>query len=300
MSKKGRVKWLDDNQNKELADIINDTIPHEIESRHWGTKGIGKSPSNVPRFFISDIRGLFLATGAIRYILSKKADVYYRGQNQDWKLCPSLYRGLSPTKQSGDIEAADKKNDQILKVIEKKFHLDRPVEEREALAQHYGLRTRCLDAVDNIQTAAWFAYCRAEPANPVDETSCSSLDDVGFIQLLGAPRDSDEWEAIDLRRLSSEFLRPHAQQAFSIRAKGKLDRHNFFSALNIGNFIVPKYLLRVWSHYDFLSPEIMFPTIQQDRGFAYWMECEKILRKNKLIDYSTTDFVNDLYAHHNG
>ena len=39
-------------------------------------------------------------------------------------------------------------------------------DEREALAQHYGLKTRFLDVVDNVQSALWFAYDHIEKDDP--------------------------------------------------------------------------------------------------------------------------------------
>ena len=89
------LPWLAKEQREEVFNRLNDVVLHELSSRHWGYAAPGKSQGRNPRVYISDIRGLFVTTGIIRYTLQAfQTDIYYRGQTKDYPLIPSLYRGL--------------------------------------------------------------------------------------------------------------------------------------------------------------------------------------------------------------
>lgn len=144
--------------------------------------------------------------------------------------------------------------------------------EREALAQHYGLSTRCLDLVDHVQTAAWFAYYRQE----LEDTE--SRDAVGHIYLVAAD-DSDDWaDVVDLRTKPSNWLRPHIQQALAVFPGVRALHQNDFNYLTVARFIVPRPLLRQWSAYEAISPDVMFPPATQDQGARYWDNATEVLR----------------------
>ena len=94
-------------------------------------------------------------SGIIRYALKDTTTkVFYRGQSQDWDVAPILYRNV---KTKHDIIEADNWLFSIMACIKDIFDPKGTEDEREALAQHYGLHTRWLDVIDHIQTALWFA-----------------------------------------------------------------------------------------------------------------------------------------------
>ena len=276
------LPWLSKDQREEVFDRLNDVVFHELSARHWGYVAPGKSPGGNLRVYITDIRGLFVATGIIRYTLQAfQTDIYYRGQSKDYPLIPRLYRGLETKKQ---IEEKEKWFEEVCQNMKSKFDPKGSDDEREALAQHYGLTTRRLDVVDHAQTAIWFAYHRSHPPmDPNSATGCSYDGDVGYIYLIAVPRNDDFVSVIDLRQKPSNWLRPHIQQAYSIKAKvphrdqGKL--HN----INILTFIAPRNLLKLWSNYSVITPELMFPNYHQDAGLRYWIKTEDFLIAQGLL-----------------
>ena len=87
--------------------------------------------------------------------------VFFRGQR-------TLYEGLVPTLYRGISSQASKKNrDEAIKAylqtVREENEVLRNVNEyvREPLLQHYGIRTRWIDIVDNVWVALWFACHRA-------------------------------------------------------------------------------------------------------------------------------------------
>ena len=105
-------------------------------------------------------------------------------------------------------------------------------DEREALCQHYGLRTRCIDLVDNIQTALWFAYDRSFIK---DDREQRFDEDVGYVYVIAVPNDDTKVKIIDLREKPSNFLRPHTQQVQKGRCE-KTQSSFFTSPYFSGNY----------------------------------------------------------------
>ena len=116
---------------------------------------------------------LIQAIGSVKYNLARIKEsrteeyresgwrVYFRGQTSLMPnarvFTPSAYR-----EQNGKTvkqEKADKKISAQIKILQENSenmkHLDKRVV--EGVLQHYGLRSRWIDAVDNIWTALWFA-----------------------------------------------------------------------------------------------------------------------------------------------
>ena len=147
-------------------EAIYDSIDKNLLDRHWGIRAKGNSPGNHPRYYVMDYRGLALATGIIRYAYHTKApdtQIFYRGQRKDWEIKASLYRNCN---NRNDLEQVDLWLKNALESIMPVFAPIGTDDEREALAQHYGLKTRFLDVVDNVQSALWFAYDHIEKDDP--------------------------------------------------------------------------------------------------------------------------------------
>lgn len=257
-------------------DRIRKIASGEIEKRHWGTRAPGRSPGGAPRLYILDIRGLFLAAGVLRYTLhSHGCGLLYRGQSRDWDLRCALLRGAADKHAVSDRLTWLSK---ALAEITRVFDPTGTADEREALAQHYGLPTIWLDLVDHLQTAAWFAYHRP------DGDSQGRDDAVGYIYAIAHPLGTnDEATAIDLRLKPSEWLRPHVQQAWSIRTKAPSKELGRLTHLHVCTFVVPRPLLGDWSAYSAISESVMLPNEHEDSGLRYWHRAEDALKAKGLL-----------------
>lgn len=251
------------------------TIDAQLEQRNWGIRCKGTSPGNKPRYYIMDYRALALVTGIVRYYFYKEEKeesayrLYYRGQSQDWELQSSLYRGCKNRK---DVENRNRWRELALSLISKDFDPKGEPDDREALAQHYGLHTQFLDVVDHIQTALWFAY---------DEAGSSQQDEsVGYVYIIAVPKNA---EVIDLRRKPSEWLRPHIQQAFCVRFPKPDAELGKVSAYLVLTLVIPRTSLRAWSNYDNIPHDYFFPSEEIDKGAYFWAEAEKELTAQRLL-----------------
>ena len=258
----------------EFNKIITEAIPKRLQAHGWGT-------CTAPATFnITDVRGLHLAAGAIRYALNEnRIRLYYRGQTNKYPagIVPSLYRGAQTIVERNE---RDEKLNFAIDLIKGKAKWDPNgiPNQSEALAQHYGLRTRCIDVVDHMQAAAWFAYHQDDaPEDASQKYSC-----IGYIYLIAIPEKSDHAVA-DLRERGSNWLRPHIQQSFSIVADAL--RHDLNDCV-VATFILSGALLRSVSGYEFYTKNIFFPPRGEDQGRYFWSEAAQVLRG----DLSKEDF----------
>ncbi|WP_312104106.1 FRG domain-containing protein [Pygmaiobacter massiliensis] len=268
--------WLPIEVQQMLRKRVEETIGYELDKNRWGAV----APSSLDRikhFYITDFRALNLATGIIRYTLKgTNTKVFYRGQERDYSLIPSLYRS---TKNSADAIEAERKLEEILTYIKPTFDPIGTDDEREALCQHYGLHTRWIDIVDNIQTALWFAYDRSYTK---DNREQRFDEDVGYIHVVAFPDDETKVQIIDLREKPSQFLRPHTQQAFAAKTSNPNKELGKLSAYQVVTFIVPRPLLRIWSNYDNIPSGYMYPNNVTDAGLRFWEQTVKKLKKAGL------------------
>jgi hypothetical protein len=258
------LSWLGEADRQRVMSRLVDTAIGQIRARHWGTNAPGESPAGAPRLYIHDLRGLLLVAGVLRYTLNQfDGLVLYRGQRKGWPLQLSVFRDVA------DARGAVARNawlDAALEAIAPIFDKTGQADEREALAQHYGLRTRWLDVVDNVQTAAWFAYYEAEMARALGTGGHDEA--VGYIQVVACPRNNPAVaRAYDLRTKPSEWLRPHIQQAWGIRPAKPQLRLGKLPQLHVATFIIPRPLLRMWSSYDVFSPRCSSRTGQRIPGW---------------------------------
>lgn len=115
-------------------------------------------------------------------------------------------------------------------------------DECEALTQHYGLHTKFLDAVDNIQSALWFAYDNVQFSDDKFETS------VGYAEVMAF--EKDKFQILDLRNKPSKWMRPHVQQGFCVKSNNPDKSLGSLQKNLVLTFSVPKELLKNWSNYD--------------------------------------------------
>ena len=93
--------WLPTDIRQTLRNRVDKTIGYELDKNRWGALAPG-SLDKIKHFYVTDFRALNLVTGIIRYSLKgTNTKVYYRGQERDYPLIPSLYRSA----KSGDDAA---------------------------------------------------------------------------------------------------------------------------------------------------------------------------------------------------
>jgi hypothetical protein len=231
---------------------------------------------------------LIQAAGYLKHVHGQTGTVgvFYRGQERLYgcSLQPSLYRGVTlPGARNNrnaiinDYLAACKKQGKVLKNV--------PECAWEPLLQHYGIRTKWIDLVDNVWVALWFAchtahstgrqgeYLHFEQRRPsVNAYAYIVLVEVGLEQDKTSPGyfNGKDTELVDLRLAApSTFLRPHAQHG--LLAKAKLDAAN--PSVDYQNMIVG--ILRVeltdalrWlGDGVLLTPHVLFPPPVYDFGY---------------------------------
>ena len=198
---------------------------------------------------------LIQAIGSVKYNLARTKEsrtaeyresgwrVYFRGQTS---LMPNarIFKPSAYRAQNGkDVkqERADEKIGAQVKILQENSenmkHLDKRVV--EGVLQHYGLRSRWIDAVDNIWTALWFACHTQLSGNKNEECVhyvrrdllCERAENkYCYILLLGIDTSDmkssgipgfigdKSGEVLDLRyALPSFYIRPHIQHGILVR-----------------------------------------------------------------------------------
>ena len=236
---------------------------------------------------------LVQAAGYLKHIRAKSNNksVFFRGQSKVYPtLPPTLYRGLQRP------QARDKRDETMqsfLKKIRKSQQVLRAVSDyvQEPILQHYGLKTRWLDVVDNVWVALWFACHTAHAFGEhgkylhfekriVRHTKPDSC--YVYILLLesantpdvkagaGCFKDSDS-ATIDLRIAApSHFVRPHAQHGLVVKALDQSGRASIdFSLLLAGIIRVDLADALEWLGLgDLLNVHALFPPPPYDVGYG--------------------------------
>lgn len=233
---------------------------------------------------------LVQASGYLKHVLGKEGPcgVFFRGQASLYpSLVPSLYRGASTQKQKDNRDAALKAylavaNKAVLRAV-------KPYA-REPLLQHYGIRTRWLDLVDNIWIALWFACHEARATGRHNEflhferrsaASASGATEYAYILMIQASTErtakdcpglfaGPTTELIDLRVAApSHFLRPHSQHALLFRRSYRADFDHMDCLEHVAGIIrvrVSNALLWLGDG-ALLTPHALFPPPTYDFGY---------------------------------
>jgi len=263
---------------------------------------------------VTSLEMLIQAIGDVKYNICRTIErgktvennwrIFFRGetklQHVGKPYLPTLYRsnnGISPVKSRADEKIARQ-----IKEIQKhcKPHLgklDKGIV--EGALQHYGLKSRWLDAVDNVWNALWFAchdtwrsgadneYVHYVRRNPLTEISTHQY---CYIVLLGVDTsgmkskgipgylENESSAILDLRyALPSFFIRPHAQHGILVRLMGK----DHLPAFDMGNLI--RGIIRInlaqaleWlGEGTLLSSQTLFPPPSLDIGFGDLLKAEE-------------------------
>lgn len=270
---------------------------------------------SVPVYEVSSVHALNQLIGYAKFINRSYGDVYYRGESKLHEaLRPSLFRGCSTTSAVEGLNkliktiANDAKMQHQLKLdTSDSFSTTNTI---EAMIQHYGVKTRYLDVVDNHWVALWmglyknetvkqiFNYChyvkRTIPfIDAIDQHKISDEDLYQYILLIAVPGHSerinngiyvsDEVIELDLRQaLPSIFLRPHAQHGLVIRKR----QYSTADETDMANHVIGLIKIRIdrvqeWlGEGKLLTQENLFPAPSYDFGYDMLL--------------SRTDIFNDL------
>jgi hypothetical protein len=253
--------------------------------------------SRVEVLHVVNSHALTQAAGYLKYNRAKNfgKGVFFRGQTRMYPgLSSALLRGLKDGPKA--VQQRALLRDFLLKIDDEKLAL-RSVDPqvREALLQHYGIRTTWLDVVDNVWVALWFACHHARVARWPDgylhfekrvprssgaPEFCYVLlvESAYFQPVIGQPgryRD-DLTETIDLRvAASSHFVRPHAQHGVLVRLLSKkrgLPKCDFMPML-VGVVRVDLADALDWlGSASTLTSHSLFPPAYYDYGYRELLE----------------------------
>lgn len=228
------------------------------------------------------------AAGYLKFADRHNGPVLFRGQVRLYdSLAPSLYRGIKSVK-------AKIKRDTAYNIAANQvdaaggFIRSTAKYAWEPLLQHYGIRTRWIDLIDNVWVALWFAchnaiavgkrgeylhFERRSPRNDPNPYAYILLLQTGPLSVIpGRPglMGNDEIRLIDLRTaIPSLYLRPHAQHALLLRRR----EINSTAHLDLQPFIVGTIRVGLadalsWvGQGDLLSPHSLFPPPTYDEGY---------------------------------
>lgn len=203
------------------------------------------SGAKVPIYDVPNIPSLNQMIGYIKFINRDSGAVYYRGQSKlHPTMWPSLFHGLNSTHArqnaqislNGQIERIKKDTD-----LCNQIHIDATSDSIiiEAMLQHYGGKTKCIDVVDNHWIALWFGLnkyfdlVRKDRPYATYRTRATvppylqGDDEYQYLIMVCADRSPEMKHGVvygkcvttvDLRyALPSTFIRPHAQHGLVLR-----------------------------------------------------------------------------------
>jgi FRG domain-containing protein len=236
---------------------------------------------------------LVQAAGYLKHIRAKSRNksVYFRGQSKLYPtIPPTLYRGIKSRPQAR--EKRDAQMNALLRAIRRDKLVLRAISNhvQEPILQHYGLKTRWLDVVDNVWIALWFACYMAHSFGKHGEylhfekrivRHVKPDESFAYILLLesaatpnaklgpGCFKDDDS-ATIDLRIAApSHFVRPHAQHGLVIKSLDKNGKAPLnFSPLLVGIIRVDLADALEWlGSGDMLNVHALFPPPPYDVGY---------------------------------
>lgn len=257
-------------------------------------------------FHVDSLHALTQAAGYLKFVLRDSGPVFFRGQGSQYSsMYASLYRGVSST-------GGQKKREQALALYLQRareaeaFIKSTPDYAHEPILQHYGVRTRWLDLVDNIWVALWFACHQANvlgsrseylhfhrKQRPYPETDGPAFVYVALVSTGKVSATADqpgvyrgaEAEAIDLRVAApSLYLRPHAQHGVLIRKRNNHDYESSnLQALVVGLVRAELGAALQWLGLgDLLSVHTLFPPPHYDFGYRRLLAKSLIPKQRSL------------------
>lgn len=269
-----------------------------------GGEWVEDKPSSFHVLHVRTPHLLLQAAGYLKHTLAveKSVTVLFRGQEAlHSTLLPSLYRGANTQYAKSSRDHALKK---YLETIRQEESVLRAVPDyaREGLLQHYGIKTRYLDVVDNVWVALWFACHTARVAGRRKEflhferrrvvhhvgsaSAATSHGQFAYILLVRAGAVPDEnkragvfcgegTELVDLRIAApSQFLRPHAQHGLVVRRA----KNNDFDHIDCADLVAGVIRVSLTDAFEWLGNgsllaiHSLFPPAAYDSGYRELLE----------------------------
>lgn len=276
--------------------------------------GITSGATTIPLIQVSTPHDLIRIAGYAKFLNRKIGNVYYRGQAElhNADIIPSLFRKRVLTRKIDDFS---RKLGTFIKDWCSRSKLLEDVNElaREPLLQHYGIKTRWIDIVDNIWVALWFGmydwkytvtkereYISIQRRNDFSITKGMYKDEYCFIFLIVADSKQESQDCdglyigkttqvIDLRKACpSVFLRPHAQHAMLIKKTPVITINDS----NINDKIVSVLRIAIsdatkWiGNSELLATSTLIPSEYFDEGYRKLSETF-LLKKGSFRDYGS-------------
>lgn len=235
-------------------------------------------------------------SGYLKYTRQKNGPVFYRGQAKLYsEMKPSLFRSVKTW--SATHRCIERINIYI-KASKKSgsFLNNTPDYANEPILQHYGIKTRWIDLVDNAWVALWFACHTTQSTGRGDEFIhfLPRKEGNAYIVLMqpGAERRDTKrpgvWitrkaEVIDLRRAApSIYLRPHSQHGLLMKRSSITE----VSDALMNEFIVGVIRVSVCDAFEWLGGSMMsvhylFPPPVYDHGYRLLLD--KAPKGNKTV-----------------
>ena len=296
-------------------------ISRDILSRIGEAPGVQtvrtSAGSEVDVLRIESLSRLVQAVGYLKY-RAPSGNSYLRGQLSLYKgtVEPTLLRGVRDVSSlerqinqligsSGDWKCEHSDHSptvcsEILAPVPKSsrrlFKAGVPRYAAEPLLQHYGIRTRWIDVVDNIWVALWFASHRFLRVNEyihvVRRNVADGGEDCVYIIIVTIPdgmtqrrpgfyRYDDGTRVIDLRKaVPSFYLRPHAQHGLLIRPRAD------DGTLQLAALQIPLVRALEWLGSSvLLSPFGLYPPASVDVGYRRLLDYIEFVDVNRSLGY---------------
>jgi hypothetical protein len=253
--------------------------------------------SGIEVFHTQSAHSLIQAAGYLKHTRAQAAlkGVFFRGQVR-------LYPTLQSTLLRGTTDGPQNvKRRNLLRTFLSKLDSEKKalkaVNEscREALLQHYGIRTTWIDVVDNVWVALWFACYEARTtirgseqylhfekriprADGKPEYAYVLLLESAFFNPVGGfpgHYEDKKSETIDLRVAApSHFVRPHAQHGLLVRRlSNRALPSSDCSPLHVGTIRVDLAAALDWlGSAATLTSHALFPPAYYDYGYRELLE----------------------------
>lgn len=288
----------------------------KISGRH-----VFECGQDVPIYEVENVHALNQLIGYAKFINRSYGNVYYRGECKlHNSLLPSIFRGhtntaviTTPLKTLIETVLQDEKmvNQLKLDVSDKTSAMLKI----EGVLQHYGIKTRFIDLVDNHWVALWMGLNRnvkhkqlleyfhyVEREIPLidfaEGKACTEEDLFQYLLLLAIPGDnerinngiysSNDYYEIDLRQaLPSTYLRPHAQHGLVVRKRphdgDSVEKYDL--ATNIVGIIKIRIdRAKQWmGNGELLSQNNLFPPPAFDNGYDVLLSRTDLFNGNFTI-----------------
>lgn len=227
---------------------------------------------NYKIYTIETTNALNQLAGLFKFAHRDAYEVYFRGER---RYHSSLLPALSRPECGCDEESLRKNIEEVkrtsmsneIRLTTKDPEIDVVC---EALLQHYGCKTHCLDAVDNLWVALWFGNNRFKEDNNKVIIEPVNDDEYQYIYAIAVPKNSakNKVKKMDLRtRLSSYCLRPHAQHGIII--KNDNAQENYDLTNNICGIVEIKHSIaaKLLGEGELLTLKNLFPPKEEDKAY---------------------------------